>query len=429
MKSVKSEKFNIVNSDYIKPCVWETWVEQRTGAALDQREALESYQLQRLQENYAYVRQNSSFYRKKYEESPPALDSWQDFENLPLISGVDIREQEMEMLCVSQSQISRVVTLDTSGTTGLPKRLFFTAEDQELTVDFFHYGMETLAGPKDRVMILLPGCREGGMADLLQRGVERIPARVWVHGLVEDVEGCFDEICQREITVLVGIPIQVQALAACCKRRGITSSVERILLSTDVLSDTVRRRIEEGLSCRVFNHFGMTELGYGGALECEVHQGMHIRENDLYMEVVDPKTGKILPDGRLGELVITTLTRKGMPLFRYRTGDMARILPGRCPCGSVLKRLDGADGRLDADFDWVKLDDFIFSDESVVDYEVYWEKNMDLLHVFTMKYEEKISYRGKRQVKPYENSIDAPWTDGKLLQAQLFYRTDGCEPV
>lgn len=408
----------------LKPCVWEPWVEQRIGSRLTRRKVLDSYQFQKIQEIYDYARQNSSFYKKFYEnsQSSDVLETWEDFEQLPFTSGGDIMGQGIQMLCVSQSQISRVVTLDTSGTTGFPKRFFFTKEDQELTVDFFHYGMETLAGPEDRVMILLPGCRDGGMADLLRRGVERIPAEVSVYGLVEDVGACIEEICRQKTTVLVGIPVQVQALAAYCRMKGITSPVKRVLLSTDVLSDIMRYRIEQGLNCQIFNHFGMTEMGYGGALECHIHQGMHIRENDLYVEVVDSDSGKKLPDGSFGEMVITTLTRKGMPLIRYRTGDRARILEGICPCGSVLKRLDGADGRLDAIFDWKKLDDVIFFDETVVDYDVYWDENGGLLHIFPKRYFEQISYGGKRQVKPYENTMDAVVADRITLQSRPFYR-------
>lgn len=340
-----------------RTCTWENWALQHiSGGALMQQGFIRSYQFQKIQETYSWVFRNSSFYKKKYKDSecPSVLNNWQDFRDLPLITDDDIRKRGMEMVCVSQSQISRVVSLDTSGTTGLPKRLFFTEEDQELTLDFFHHGMKELAGPKDRVMILLPGGQRGGLADLLKKGVERIPAQSFVYGLVEETEECVNEICRNQITVVVGIPVQVQAVAAWCGDKKIKVPVKRVLLSTDVLSDTVRHQIEEGLSCEVFNHYGMTELGYGGALECGEHQGMHIRENDLYVETVEPASGKSLPEGSLGELVITTLNRKGMPLIRYRTGDMGRILPGRCPCGGILKRLDGTIRRIGDRAAWNK---------------------------------------------------------------------------
>jgi phenylacetate-coenzyme A ligase PaaK-like adenylate-forming protein len=105
------------------------------------------------------------------------------------------------------------------------------------------------------------------------------------------------------------------------------------------VSDECVELIERAWGCEVFEHYGMTEMGLGGAMACEAHDGYHPREADLLFEIVDPRTGAPLPDGEYGEIVFTTLTRTAMPLVRYRTGDMSRFIPGPCPCGSVLKRL------------------------------------------------------------------------------------------
>ena len=86
----------------------------------------------------------------------------------------------------------------------------------------------------------------------------------------------------------------------------------------------MKKRLEKELQCEVYNHFGITEAGLGAAIDCPAHFGMHIRENDLLFEVIHPESGEVLPDGRCGELVLTTLTRKGMPLIRYRTGDYGK---------------------------------------------------------------------------------------------------------
>lgn len=96
-----------------------------------------------------------------------------------------------------------------------------------------------------------------------------------------------------------------------------------------------------------FDHWGMTETGYGGAVECSGHQGCHIRELDLHIEIIDPVTTEPLSDGQWGEIVVTTLTRTGQVLIRYRTQDISRIIPGPCPCGSVIRRLDTIAGRID----------------------------------------------------------------------------------
>ena len=103
-----------------------------------------------------------------------------------------------------------------------------------------------------------------------------------------------------------------------------------------------------------------------------MHKGMHIRENDIYAEILHPVTHEVLKDGSWGELAVTTLTRRGMPLLRYRTGDLARFLPGSCACGSVLKRLE-CGGRIRENGLTVKLDEALFSIDTLVDYEPEYE--------------------------------------------------------
>ena len=93
------------------------------------------------------------------------------------------------------------------------------------------------------------------------------------------------------------------------------------------------------LCCSRVTH-GMTEMGLGGAAQCEAGLGYHLQEGDLYFEIVHPETGAALPDGALGEVVFTTLTRQGMPLVCYRTGDLSRFIPEPCPCGSVLRSME-----------------------------------------------------------------------------------------
>lgn len=120
------------------------------------------------------------------------------------------------------------------------------------------------------------------------------------------------------------------------------------LLSTDYVSAAIVSELRRIWQCEVFEHYGMTEMGLGGGLECQAHQGYHLRENDLYFEVIDPVSARPLPDGEYGEVVFTTLTRQGMPLIRYRTGDISRFIPEPCPCGGSLRRLARVQNRLNS---------------------------------------------------------------------------------
>ena len=104
----------------------------------------------------------------------------------------------------------------------------------------------------------------------------------------------------------------------------------------------------QATGCDIFEHYGSTEMGLGGGVDCHAHAGYHLREADLHFEIVSPATGDRLDDGQLGEVVFTTLDRVGMPLIRYRTGDMARIMPGRCACGSPLRRMERVRNRVDS---------------------------------------------------------------------------------
>ena len=106
------------------------------------------------------------------------------------------------------------------------------------------------------------------------------------------------------------------------------------------------RSIGAAFGAEIFQHWGMTETGYGGAVDCAGHCGCHLRENELWVEVVDVDSGAPAPAGAVGEVVVTTLRRRAVPLIRYRTGDLARLVEEPCRCGSILARLDGFAGRV-----------------------------------------------------------------------------------
>ena len=312
------------------------------------RSALDDYQLGRLRATVEHARSHSPFYHRQLAGRGAAeIGSLEDISALPFTTPADILEHDLRFLCVSQGEIERVVTLCSSGTTNAAKRLHFTRQELELTVDFFHHGMTTLVAPGERVLILMPGELPGSVGDLLLQGLERMGAQGVLHGIVRDEAAAISEINAREIDCLVGLPVQLLGLVRHADGAAIPPGrIKSVLLSADYVPAAIVREIERVWGCPVFNHYGMTEMGLGGAVDCRARSGGHLREADLYVEIIDPGSGRPLPDGEPGEVVFTTLTRVGMPLIRYRSGDLSRFIPEPCPCGTVLKRLARVTGRL-----------------------------------------------------------------------------------
>lgn len=319
-----------------------TWISARIGtprAAFD-RQALERWQFSSLLRMVAYTRQKSPFYREHFAGLGP-INSFPDFFRLPFTTAENLMENPHSFVCVSQEQVHRIVSLPTSGTTAKSKRVFFSQEDQALTIDFFRTGMSTLAGAGDRVLILLPGERPGSVGDLLFTALRELGCLPTKYGPVDDERSVLQVIRQEKVNILVGAPVHLYRVACFDHVTNFLSQgqIKAVLTSTDALPVVVAERLKALWGCEIFDHYGMTETGLGGGVECSAHCGYHMREADLYIEVIDPLTGEVLPDGEEGEVVITTLTRNAMPLIRYRTGDLSHVIPGDCACGSFTKRI------------------------------------------------------------------------------------------
>ena len=316
----------------------DSWIKQKTNA-----NDLQAWQLEKLNKTLSLVRGRSSFYKKLFAGMPESISSLDELRQFPFTTSDDIRQNPLHFACVSQNEIQRVVTLQSSGTTGEPKRIFFTAEDQELTIDFFGVGMSTLVEAGERVLIFLPGETPGSVGDLLRMGLERKGAHPIPYGMVRDPLHALETMQSQQADCLVGSPTQILGLA---RRWNLKHKAPRtILLSTDYVPAAIVRVLENIWGCKVFNHYGATEMGLGGGVECEAHRGYHLREADMYFEIANPETGEPVPDGEYGEVVFSTLTRRGMPLIRYRMGDRSRFVVGTCQCGTKLRTMEKVRGR------------------------------------------------------------------------------------
>jgi len=342
--------------DATKHAEIDAWIAKKIGLAADApltRVELEAWQLARLRDTLANVSAHSPFYQKKLSKcvlnretsADAAITSVTDIRRLPFTTPDELAENSTLMACLPASGIDRIVTLPTTGTTGNPKRVFFTQADQELMVDYIAHGLPVMTGEDDVFLILMPCERPGSVGALVAEGVERIGSRAVRFGPVPPDGSRDDEVLEtiRKERVTTGLATGSTAARLALKSASDSRIIEHMrtfLLSAQYVDDADKDMIEKSWGCKVFEHYGMTEMGLGGAMACEARIGYHPREADLLFEIVNPETGEPLPEGVIGEIVFTTLTRKAMPLIRYRTGDFSRWIPGACPCGSILKRLD-----------------------------------------------------------------------------------------
>ena len=338
----------------------DSWVKEKEGIKILDRQAIESLQLEKLNRllEREYARQG--FYRNL----PRRLNSLKELENLPFTTEQDLKEQGNRMLLVSQSKIERVRSWETSGTTGPAKRIFYTARDNDRTVSFFSAGLSELIHWGEKAVIAMPFTGDRGLGELIQEAVEGLGAVPVPAGNMKSFGEMLELLDKEKPDTFIGPPVLLLALL----RMRPKSSIKRGLVSGDACPPGIMKAIEERLGTRLYPHYGSREMGLGGAVTCPAFQGMHLRENDIIGEIVDEK-GKAVPEGEWGELTVTLIEAGAMPLIRYRTGDISRFLPGICPCGCCLRRLDSV-SRIGEGREMEELDDYIFQIPWIVDYRI-----------------------------------------------------------
>ena len=365
----------------------EFWIVERTQIKHKSQEALRAYQLGKVIQTLTYVKDKSRFYSATLKDVDiNAITSFTTFEQLPFTTPEDIKQSAYDFACVPANEVERIVTLNTSGTTGDEKRIFFTHEDLNATIDFFQHGMRCLVDEGDKVMVLLPGPAYGSIGDLLKKALALSKIECIVQGLLSDVETTAQRIEEEGITCLVGIPMQILYLSK-VKSEVFTKHITKVLLSTDYVPNALVEALSGNGKCKVFNHYGMTEMGYGGGVECECLNGYHLRENDVYFEIIDPSTEKPVENGEYGEVVFTTLNRQAMPLIRYKTGDIARFSTQPCGCGTFLRTMEKVLGRIENkvcinehEIHLREFDEILLGFPEILNYQIRADEN-NALHV------------------------------------------------
>ncbi len=315
---------------------------------------MNEYQLETIKRRLSTIKQDSPFYGKMYVDvdTSKVIDQ-KTFEDLPFTDKCDLREAyPLGLAAVPEKEIVRIHS--SSGTTGTPVIIPYTRKDIDDWAIMFERCYR-MAGITDEDCIqVTPGYGLWTAGIGFQCGSERIGAMTLPMG-----PGNTDKQIQFMIdfksTVLCSTSSYALLLSEEIKKRGVGDrlSLKKGIIGSERWGDKMRNRIAADLGVELYDIYGLTEIyGPGIGISCDYSNGIHLWDDYIYFEIIDPNTGKVLPDGEEGELVITTLQKEGAPLIRYRTHDLTRIIPGKCKCGSRFPHIDIITGRTD---DMVKV--------------------------------------------------------------------------
>jgi len=368
----------------------DTWIEITERIPHLTRENLEQLQLCRLNEMLKRLKDRGGFYK----DYPEKLASLANLRNLPFTRAEDLSASPGKFLLTSQSEVSRVISGATSGTTGPAKRMFYTERDTEQTIGLFTAGISEMLAAGEKCFIAFPFTGPFGLGDLIAQAVERlggIPIRA---GFGQTWGEMLAFLKETQPETYIGFPVTLLSLA---RLYGKDFPVKRALVSGDACPAGVMEELEKMLGSKLYPHYGSRECGLGGAVTCQAFEGMHLRENHIIPEIID-ENGNVLPDGEYGELVITTVGADAMPLIRYRTGDYTRLLP-QCPCGGVTRRIDTV-SRREGSISIEELDSKLFHIPELVDYRTSFDGKLTIEARTLCEGVQRQIYDGAKEIYP-----------------------------
>ena len=309
-------------------------------------------QLKRLKSAVKNAYDNVPYYRKRFNElniTPDDINTLKDIEKLPFTTKDDLRDAyPFEMFAVPRKQIVEVHT--SSGTTGKPTVSGYTRGDIEIWSEVMARGL-SMAGVTDEDIIQNThgyGLFTGGFG--VHYGAQKIGATV-IPISTGQTKRQIEIMQDFGTTVMIFTPSYGLYLAEELEEEGVNIKdlgFKAIGFGAEMWTEEMRQEIEKRFNAPAYNIYGLTEImGPGVGLECSVQDGLHLFEDHFYPEIIDSETLETLPEGNRGELVLTTLTREGTPLIRFRTKDITLLKRGKCGCGRNLVKMDRVTGRTD----------------------------------------------------------------------------------
>lgn len=316
------------------------------------REALEKLQMERLKKTIDLC-MNVDFYKRRFKElgiTPDDIRTLDDVRRLPFTTKEDLRENyPFGLAAVPLTKCTRLHS--SSGTTGNPTVVLHTQKDLEEWANAVARCLWMVGSRPDDVFQNSAGYGMFTAGLGFQYGAERV-GMLTVPAAAGNTTRQIKFIKDFGTSVLHAIPSYASRIYEVMREEGVDprrdTNLRILCIGAEPHSEEQRQRIEQNLGVKAYNSYGISEMmGPGVAFECQEQNGLHIWEDYFIVEIIDPVTLEPVADGQLGELVLTTINREGMPLLRYRTRDLTRFLPGECPCGRHHRRIARLQGRSD----------------------------------------------------------------------------------
>lgn len=344
----------------------------------------DEYKLWQLKKTVRRVRTKSQFYRRLFEKAGVTEDdlhSLADIAKLPFTFPADLAGTSYSLLCTSQGEVEKPVTFYSSGSTGTKKRIFFSMADIQKILDFLPRGMNTVIGRDEaRVLVFLQNSQGRGIGSILAQSLNAFGMQGWTADLQDSTDDILRATVEHKINVWFGDAITIYRATRVLEKQADLHSLgmQCIFITMSNIPQSMIDYLHSAWGCRVSTHYGLTESGWGLAVDCDVCPGYHYDELDHIVEVIDPETGGPVPEGREGEVVLTNISRDCMPLIRYRTGDIATLTKSVCgshlmTLGHIRRRKEGAT-EYNGHYIYPALfDEVLFSTDGLLDYRIFLE--------------------------------------------------------
>lgn len=344
----------------------------------------DEYKLWQLKKTVRRVRTKSPFYRRLFEKAGVTEDdlhSLADIAKLPFTFPADLAGTSYSLLCTSQGEVEKPVTFYSSGSTGTKKRIFFSMADIQKILDFLPRGMNTVIGRDEaRVLVFLQNSQGRGIGSILAQSLNAFGMQGWTADLQDSTDDILRATVEHKINVWFGDAITIYRATRVLEKQADLHSLgmQCIFITMSNIPQSMIDYLHSAWGCRVSTHYGLTESGWGLAVDCDVCPGYHYDELDHIVEVIDPETGGPVPEGREGEVVLTNISRDCMPLIRYRTGDIATLTKSVCgshlmTLGHIRRRKEGAT-EYNGHYIYPALfDEVLFSTDGLLDYRIFLE--------------------------------------------------------